>query len=224
MKPKILYVIFLILGLLVGFIVGGVVVSRQYDRMLFSFFKVKENEPLIEKDTLKSINEKKASVKVEVKSENEIVTNNKLTNEPNIDTTHQDSVLQNAVSQSDEEIVIKKDILVKTIKLNIFNSISAEKQRKGNYLDSLLIDDHYSNKTLEIMNVEFWQSPVNYKGYKMSRQKLVLFGLDPLENLKLKLIDGFMYLKYGNKYYKFGYTDEFLPLQIVLRENATIKK
>lgn len=36
------------------------------------------------------------------------------------------------------------------------------------------------------LRVEFWQSPVNYKGYKLEGNHLVLFGIDPNDTLRFE--------------------------------------
>ncbi|MEI7596201.1 MAG: hypothetical protein WCK02_10675 [Bacteroidota bacterium] len=217
MRHKFLLIIFLILGILIGFIVGGVIVSRQYDRMLFSFFKRNDDVSTLNKDTI--INQHKNNF---AKAQTKAQINSSVANASErkyiiySDTLAIDSSSLNSVDN--QEIIVKKDVLLKALKLYIYNALSADKRKKDNYLDSLLIDDHYSNKSQDIMVVEFWQSPVNYKGYKMSRTKLVLFGLEPLDNMMLKYIDGTMYLKYGIKYFKLSYSDEFQPYQLILND------
>ncbi len=57
--------------------------------------------------------------------------------------------------------------------------------------------------------VQFWKSPINYKGYRFDGRKLVLFGLDSFSQVELKyrVIDAELkvydvYLVYGKMYVK----------------------
>lgn len=69
------------------------------------------------------------------------------------------------------------------------------------------------SKTLEVRNekiqVQFWKSPINYKGYRFDGRTLQLFGLDTFNQVSLKylvvdpdleVVD--IYLQYGENYYK----------------------
>src|SRR5262249_27696995 len=45
------------------------------------------------------------------------------------------------------------------------------------------------------IKVEFWQSIVNFKGYKLSGSNLELFDVKPEENVGFKYLDNKLYLK-----------------------------
>lgn len=36
------------------------------------------------------------------------------------------------------------------------------------------------------LRVEFWESPINYKGYKLDRKQLIIFGISPDDNLRFE--------------------------------------
>ena len=133
-----------------------------------------------------------------------------------LDSTSLDSILKSNKNVSsvfaNEEIVVKKDqlILSKDIEITGFDA-KQEKQRKS--LDSLLVGDESKNSNS--LKVEFWQSPINYKGFKMSRNKLVLYGVNPYDNPSLSLINKTIYLNVKNNKYILEYTDNFLPLRRV---------
>lgn len=66
--------------------------------------------------------------------------------------------------------------------------------------------------------VQFWKSPINYKGYRFDGRKLVLFGLDSFSqvelkylivNNELKVYD--MYLVYGKMYVKLIDNNRYNP-------------
>ena len=57
--------------------------------------------------------------------------------------------------------------------------------------------------------VEFWVSPVNYKGYKISRNKIILFGIEEPDMMKLYRIEGQLIMKSGNEFFKLILSDDF---------------
>lgn len=82
--------------------------------------------------------------------------------------------------------------------------------------------DGIRRKEFPIMNqqvvVQFWQSPINYKGYKFDGRKLELFGLDSFEiaTLKYRVVDANLrvyeiYLKYGNDFFRLEDNNRYLP-------------
>jgi len=84
---------------------------------------------------------------------------------------------------------------------------------KNNKLDSLLTDETGQGKLMKsIFTVEFWKSPVNYKGYKKIRNKIVLFGVYQSDAVALRFMNRLLYLNYMNDYYLIENTSEFKPL------------
>ena len=137
---------------------------------------------------------------------------------PEADTTHQ-------VSEEDKDIVIRKDKLLISTTLTIIekpasddrstdlqNEHSASTQeaiRKLNPDAGVPEEEKNSNYVL----VEFWVSPVNYMGYKMSRNKIILFGLEEPDAVKLFRANDILYLKYGIEYFRLVQTFDFLSYQ-----------
>lgn len=79
-------------------------------------------------------------------------------------------------------------------------------------LDSLLTDDKMTvrldkHKVL----VELWKSPVNYKGYKYTGKKLILFGFDSFDRLSLEYLNRRLLLRNGNNYFSIERTEDFKP-------------
>jgi len=113
-----------------------------------------------------------------------------------------------------DDIIVKKDMMVFTKTINIENPEEAANVKENN-LDSLLTDkitvvNAHTNKII----VEFWSSPVNFKGYKMSKHKIVIFGIEPSENIKVRKSGKSHILSINNKAYLLEYTDEFKSLNI----------
>jgi hypothetical protein len=65
------------------------------------------------------------------------------------------------------------------------------------------------------LKVEYWQSVVNFKGYKLSDTRLLLFDILPEEKISLKSIDDKIYLKRGGIYYKLVASNKFEQYETV---------
>jgi hypothetical protein len=80
--------------------------------------------------------------------------------------------------------------------------------------DSLLVDNTAVNRR-EGLTVEFWISPVNFRGYKLNSRKLVLFGVVQFDSLSLKYQqEKVLLMKYKNQEFQLHCSDEFMPLNI----------
>jgi len=60
--------------------------------------------------------------------------------------------------------------------------------------------------------IEFWESPLNSVGYKMGKNKLVLYGIQSFELVNIAEHQGKLYMKYSNEYYLLDFTTQFKPL------------
>ena len=125
-----------------------------------------------------------------------------------------DSLLKNSPSfnissTGNENIVVRKDKLLSTKVLQIE---STEKPNETTESDSILekisgIKNTEHSSTFR--RLEFWLSPVNYKGYKLTQNKLVLFGINPDLEIKLYNRNGKIFMKYDFSVYELNYTDDF---------------
>jgi hypothetical protein len=79
-------------------------------------------------------------------------------------------------------------------------------------LDSVLVDDKYGNNSAAVFRVEFWKSPINFTGYKLQGNKLIVFGIFDYKSLELMMVKGELYMKYLDRYYQLDRRSEFLPL------------
>jgi len=68
------------------------------------------------------------------------------------------------------------------------------------------------------VTVEFWQSPLNYKGYTLSRSRLVLFGFTTDENVSLYRMDNAMFMKTSGGVFRLENTADFRQLERVTDE------
>lgn len=118
----------------------------------------------------------------------------------------------------DEEIVVRKDMLLLTKVVKVQNkslleagadteekSLTKEITEKLNPEANLPEAETRTKSYL----VEFWKSPINFKGYKINKGKIVLFGIDEPEQIKLYSVDNVLYFVYIQNIYKLDNTEEF---------------
>lgn len=120
------------------------------------------------------------------------------------------------VTELSENLIIKKDKMLATRNIQVINLQQSE---TSNSSDSLLekisgIKDEKKN-IIASFKVEFWQSPINYKGYKMSKNKIVLFGIPAEENIMLYHKENTIFMKHEQTYYKLYFTDDFKQFEKV---------
>jgi hypothetical protein len=129
----------------------------------------------------------------------------------------EDSLEQNSELVSDN-VVIKQDKLLafKTIKINYL--VEPNKTLEQQTSDSLMrkvsgIRDP-SKETNQTMRVELWESPLNYKGFQMSKNKLVLYGFRSIEDIVIYKRNDDVFMDLGTSLYQLNYTDTFKPYRL----------
>jgi hypothetical protein len=123
-------------------------------------------------------------------------------------------------TMKEEEIVVKKDVLVAVQNMKVLdkspsNTFETDEKPLVKELTEKMNPEakvpDFDAKEGRSYQVEFWKSPVNFKGYKMSRNKLVLFGLEASDQVKMFLLNESFYLHYHNTLFKLEETDAFEP-------------
>ena len=138
-----------------------------------------------------------------------------------------DSLLKETSStRSSNNFIVRKDEILDSKILTVTN---LGEITQTNESDSLLekvsgIKDR-NKSVVASFKVEFWQSPINYKGYKMTKNKIVLFGINPDETIMLfhNNDDDGIFLKQNQNYFKIYYTDNFKQLEKVTDPSTIIK-
>ncbi len=131
----------------------------------------------------------------------------------NMDDTLQYTTL-NIEPTSSDEIHIAKDELIYALYVLPQGLKSDFLCKSKNNRDSLLTNNITRNSDNGLY-VEFWHSPVNYTGYKLSSNTLVLFGVYEYTSIRLKYLpDGLLRLHYHRRSYDLKCTDVFIPLLI----------
>lgn len=110
-------------------------------------------------------------------------------------------------------IHIAKDSLLEIRAFTLPNQTpDSERDPALRKLDSLLGNYPRKDRTENVMIVEFWLSPLNFRGYKMSRNKIIVYGLDQLESFSLHSNGNSYFIKYFEDYYPVSLTLDFKPL------------
>lgn len=64
--------------------------------------------------------------------------------------------------------------------------------------------------------IEFWKTPLNSKGYRMTKNKVMLYGFSDISNISIFKVDGGYYIKNSEQVYKVIPGSDFKPLERVL--------
>ena len=138
------------------------------------------------------------------------------------DTLQSDSISSTTLSMVNlnDDIIVKKDELLAS-KLVELTNLDFSDSKTDAHSDSLLQtlsgirDDNKMNESKYMYQVELWKSPINYKGYKLAKNKLVLFGVDESVKLKLIYLSDNTYLRCGDAFYKLDNYNDYKAFEKV---------
>jgi hypothetical protein len=117
-------------------------------------------------------------------------------------------------SENAETIVVRRDELLSATAVTLVSLSALSKT------DTLLTLFQGGDPSMSPqIRIEFWKSPVNFRGYKFIRNTLVTFGLDPQDQVKVFFDSGVFYLQTGGAIFRLNQTDRFLPFSIVAEES-----
>lgn len=121
-----------------------------------------------------------------------------------------------------EDLYLMTDKLLFTRTYTVSDPLFSKERKPIEMLDSIIGKTPERKKTPEISYfVEFWESPINYKGYKMGRNRIIVYGIYLPDFVTLKMYDKTIYLKYLNEYYVLEYSNEFRSFR-TLKNSALI--
>lgn len=112
-----------------------------------------------------------------------------------------------------EDLSIRTERMIGQKKLTV--NVLAEFEEKDSLIKSML---GIKDKMPKTILVEFWESPLNFSGYKLSRSKLVMYGMPIGLEYKLYRRKGDYFLSAQSFYYSLKETEEFLPYLEVSKE------
>lgn len=189
-----------VFGLSIGLLAGVAFFIFKMDDYLKKFNKPNiDNIKIVEQTVSNTPSEKKE----ETKAEKKISVNTK--NSPNINYNEVDALLK-----EDEIHVAQEELLsVKNIKV-----IDLDETTKRDTLTGQLAgvtSSEYPN----LFFVEFWKTPLNSKGYRMTRNRVILYGLSDFSSITIYKVDDNFYLKNDDVVYKISSGTEFKPMELV---------
>src|SRR5690606_28930961 len=86
----------------------------------------------------------------------------------------------------------------------------------GSDKDSLIADLANVNESAsDVYVLEFWKAPLNTKGYRFSKNRIMLYGFVDCNDVVLYQLNNVYYIKASNQVYKLSYGGEFKPLERV---------
>jgi hypothetical protein len=119
-------------------------------------------------------------------------------------------VMEKTDTMTAQDIVVKKDQLLVTYQLQPIRLITDPATASAG--EDKSSDVPATDRSTLKFDVEFWVSPVNYKGYKLAGNKLILFGIELPDEIQLYAIDQTLWLKYGHDFYQLESSDNFESL------------
>ncbi len=106
--------------------------------------------------------------------------------------------------KEDAQITIATDELlsVKNVKVIKVSDNSA-------VTDSAAVLAEVDEQEPEIVQVEFWKTPLNSRGYKFSKNKVLLYGFPDFSNVLVYQYEHDYYLRSSDQVYRLSYTGDF---------------
>ena len=189
-----------VFGVSIGLLAGVAFFIFKIDDYLKKFNKPNiDNIKIVEQSVSKTDSEDKA----ETKSDKKTVINIK--NSPNINYSEVDALLK----EEDVNVAQEELLSVKNIKVINLDSESKRDTLTGQLAG--VTNAEYPN----LFFVEFWKTPLNSKGYRMTRNRVILYGLSDFSSITIYKVDDNYYLKNDDVVYKISSGTEFKPMELV---------
>lgn len=189
-----------VFGVTIGLLIG----------IVFFIFKIDDYIKKISKPSIESIKvtEQSVSNSFEKKEENTSDKKSKINTKqsPNINYSEVDALLndENDITVAKEELLSVKNIKV----------IDLDANKKQDTLIGQLAGVS-SSEYPNLFFVEFWKTPLNSKGYRMTRNRVILYGLSDFSNITIYKVEDNFYLKNDEFVYKISAGTEFKSLELV---------
>lgn len=128
------------------------------------------------------------------------------------------SEVDSLIRDNSEVNVATEELLsVKNVKIIHINPADGQN-------DSLAADIAGVNeKTSDLYFIEFWKTPLNSKGYRFSKNKVLLYGFLDYSNVSLYELDNSYYIKSSDQVYKLFYGADFKSLERVIDSGLLAK-
>ena len=218
---------FFLLGMFFGALCGGIIV--YYNAVITNENKISVNLiPQIVKQVIGAINSKTESTIDTITGVNNNSNNSELNqnleenytdNSNNNPNNNQIGLLNDSIeidssslTEYDEAITIKKEELIDTKEVSIYaleNSLNIKQSKNDSLIAVVTGTKDESKKLNQKILVELWKSPINYKGYQASKNKIIFYGLNNLNDIKLYSLKNDLILKNNEMVYYIYMNNDF---------------
>lgn len=189
-----------VFGVSIGLLAGVAFFIFKIDDYLKRFNKPNiDNIKIVEQ----SISDTNSENKEESKADKKKSINIK--NSPNINYNEVDALLK----EDDIKVAQEELLSVKNIKVINLDTDSKRDTLTGQLAG--VTNAEYPN----LFFVEFWKTPLNSKGYRMTRNRVILYGLSDFSSITIYKVDDNYYLKNDDVVYKISSGTEFKPMELV---------
>lgn len=190
-----------VFGVSIGLLVGIAFFVFKMDDYLKKFNKPKIDNIKVVEQTVSN----KPEVKKDKPASGKKVTIN-TSKSPNINYSEVDALLTECenITVAQEELLSVKNIKV----------IDLDTPTKRDTLTGQLAGVSSSDFP-NLFFVEFWKTPLNSKGYRMTRNRVILYGLSDFSSITIYKVDDNFYLKNDDVVYKISVGTEFKPMELV---------
>ena len=189
-----------VFGVSIGLLAGVAFFIFKIDDYLKKF-----NKPNIDniKVVEQTVSADKSDDKSESKTDKKTSINTK--NSPNINYCEVDALLK------EEEVNVAQEELLSVKNIKVINLDASSKRDTLTGQLAGVTNADYPN----LFFVEFWKTPLNSKGYRMTRNRVILYGLSDFSNITIYKVDDSYYLKDDDVVYKISSGTEFKPMELV---------
>ena len=192
-----------VFGVSIGLLAGIAFFIFKIDDYLKKFNKPDIDNIKIVEQTISNSADSKESGQGDNKSDKKSKINTK--NSPNINYNEVDALLK----EEDIKVAQEELLSVKNIKVIDLDASSKRDTLTGQLAGVTSAD--YPN----LFFVEFWKTPLNSKGYRMTRNRVILYGLSDFSSITIYKVDDNFYLKNDDVVYKISSGTEFKPMELV---------
>jgi len=109
-------------------------------------------------------------------------------------------------SLQDDNLSINREVLKKSAWIKV--EVLAENAPQDSLIAEMM---NIKQQLPDQILIEFWESPLGYSGYKLNRNKLILYGMPEQMNYKIYRKKNQYYFSTENIYYSIRETEDFLP-------------
>jgi len=193
----------LIVGLAIGYAVG--INSGKVSKDEYFITDSIPSVSTIVYDTIIKTKIIEVEKKTVLKSQTDTLTVDSLDQNLVVVDTLKDNAKEVKDSVIDENLSIVSDVRLKLINLpviHLLNTLDDSDSLLKSAIDINDVDKKY-------INVEFWESPISFSGYKLSKSKLIIYGLSPQLDYQIYKRNESYYLIFHSITYELFETEEF---------------